>query len=313
MIKRFAYKSISILVISTLVFVYYLIFFGDGQADPYYIRFTTGKYPSLIIGSSRSAQGVLPSILNESNLDFERPIFNFSFTNIDTPYGPYYLESIKKKIRGSNNNNGLFIIDVTPILLATNKSNITDDPTFFREKNSFVHQLLTYHTSPNLEYLLRFYQYPYYKMSMERYIRSFLKQSILLHDDGWLEINVPMDKSSILRRTNSKLNTYKKMFEQYTFSQTRLIFLKKTIEYLKQHGKVYLVRIPVSPEMLEMENIFLPDFNHLLEDLALATNCQYLNLSNYSDSYLTIDGNHLWKDESSRFTSMLVNYVNQLQ
>jgi zona occludens toxin (predicted ATPase) len=82
---------------------------ANGESDAYYERLTTPAQTSLIIGTSRSAQGILPSILN-SELG-RSDIYNFSFTISHSPYGPVYLDRIDQKLL-KNSKNGIFILSV---------------------------------------------------------------------------------------------------------------------------------------------------------------------------------------------------------
>ena len=79
-----------IIVLLTILGVFWQ---ADGKTDPFYLRFTTDKQNSLILGTSRAAQGLLPEVLN-SKLNRD-DFFNYSFTLGHSPYGPTYLKSIK--------------------------------------------------------------------------------------------------------------------------------------------------------------------------------------------------------------------------
>ena len=51
--------SIPILIFSALI-----VLKADGNLDPFYIRFTTPKQKNMILGTSRAAQGLQPSIFD---------------------------------------------------------------------------------------------------------------------------------------------------------------------------------------------------------------------------------------------------------
>ena len=82
---------ISIITLSVISFIFLK---ADGYTDPFYIRFTTPKQQNLILGTSRAAQGIQPRFFKEMmGVD----IYNYAFTIGQSPYGPVYLKSIKRK------------------------------------------------------------------------------------------------------------------------------------------------------------------------------------------------------------------------
>lgn len=96
---------IQVLVFCAIAVGLFLAFLSqaDGSTDPFYIRFTTPQQESLILGTSRAAQGLQPKVFDSiSSLD----IYNYAFTIGHSPYGKTYLNSIKKKIR-ENTKNGV--------------------------------------------------------------------------------------------------------------------------------------------------------------------------------------------------------------
>ena len=75
-------------------------FLANGTTDEYYLRFTTERQRSMILGGSRAAQGLHPDILNaRAGADrFEGPLYGFAFTIAHSPYGPAYLHAIVEKL-----------------------------------------------------------------------------------------------------------------------------------------------------------------------------------------------------------------------
>ena len=61
--SRFLIKLIVFSIFPTLT-LYYLLLMENGTADPFYQRFTTSKQEALILGNSKAAQGIIPTILN---------------------------------------------------------------------------------------------------------------------------------------------------------------------------------------------------------------------------------------------------------
>ena len=154
-----------ILVILSFIFI---IFYSiDGYDDPHYLRFTTSKKKSLIIGDSRSAFGLRPDILN--NELSRNDIYNFSFDIHTSPFGKIYYEKIKEFLEPSND--GLFIISVTPYSLS-NYDPFNADKRFNYGKREYNR---SFYDTPlnipiNLFYLLKYF---------EKNIIQFLHEMIL--------------------------------------------------------------------------------------------------------------------------------------
>jgi hypothetical protein len=148
---RFA-KKISIFTITVaVVFTAYARFFIGGEDDNFYRRFTSPPAPSLVVGSSRCAQGIVPSVINNSSLPFARPLYNYCFTNGNSPYGPYYLRSIKKKTKGDKD--GVFIVEVNPWTLSVSEPSLSENE--YREANRLIGKMeIVNSIDPNLEYIL---------------------------------------------------------------------------------------------------------------------------------------------------------------
>lgn len=73
------------------------------------------------------------------------------------------------------------------------------------------------------------------------------------------------------------------------------------INYLRTKGRVYLVRLPTSKELIAIENKKYPHFNTLIRDMARKQNVQFFDFSaNYAE-YDYTDGNHLYKESGKSF------------
>ncbi len=212
---------------------------------------------------------------------------NFAFTLSHSPFGPAYLNLIKEKVEEVKD--GLFIIAVDPWAV----SSLTRQeaaPENFRENKSFTSKINLVNVSPNYEYILRFYDEPLYHVFERKH------RTMKLHKNGWLEVNVPVDSSVVAARIHTKVKDYKKYAEHGALSALRIQALKETIEFLKTHGEVYLVRLPVAKEMSDIENKYAPSFDTLAQRIANEYNIHYLNYFMESGEFLTTDGNHLYKE-----------------
>jgi len=288
--KKFLFK-IFLFFISFffIIFIFFSLLEDQLAQDNFYFKFTTPKQSSMILGTSRAAQGLVPEIINnELNID----IYNYSFTLMNSSYGPSYLNSIKKKIN-KKNKNGVFILAVDPWSIST-KNNTNDDINLFRERELFVQKLNFVNVNPNFEYLFRFSQNSFYDLLN----KNTNDPSTFLHKrSGWLEINVPMDSISKHQRFVNKISQYNKNIDLYTHSEKRLTYLKETIDYLKSFGKVYLVRLPVHIKMMEIENEFMPNFNNKIKSL-ITNDVVFFDMTKSDQKYIYTDGNHLHKSSS---------------
>ncbi len=315
--KTFLIKS-GLFLIVVLASISFVFIQADGYSDPFYMRFTSPKQSALILGSSKAAQGLMPSVLNEKlNRD---DIYNYAFTLHHSPYGPTYLESIKKKLK-TDIANGLFIITVDPWCI-TSDSETPNDSTLFEELNLCLEKTNTVDRNPNFEYLIESYSRFYIKI-------LYNNSPMFLHDDGWLESAINLGNSDNIQthrktinmsskmhenRLDASIKRYKKKRKTYKYSSFREEYLKLTIEYLKTKGDVYLVRLPVHPDMYDVEQSLMPDFNEKMNIIAANRNISYFNMIPQSVNYIFNDGNHLnrlsSKDVSIEVSQWILNNTN---
>ena len=104
-----------------------------------------------------------------------------------------------------------------------------------------------------------------------------------------------MDSSIVQKRTTKRLTAYEDdVLPTHKFSTFRLAYLNKTIQYLKKFGKVYLVRLPVSTKMFNLETFYMNDFDSRIAK-AINTSDGYLDMTPLNANYTFTDGNHLHK------------------
>jgi hypothetical protein len=283
--KKFLIET-TLFSVAIIASVYFVFLQADGKSDPFYSRTTTPKQSSLILGSSKAAQGLMPEALNPY---LETDIYNFSFTVAHSPFGPSYLSAIEKKL-GPNSKDGVFIITVDPWSISSDGIDPNDENQF-GESKSFMGKLSSFSSKPNISYLLNSYG--------DNYIKILMNFSLMeVHDDGWLEVFPPMDSTSMKSRIAENIQEQKTKLKNYKFSQTRFEYLKKTIETLKNHGKVYLVKLPVDDRIAEIEARLLPNFDEKIDKLAKSAAVPYLNLMNSDTKFTFTDGIHLYKDSA---------------
>lgn len=281
--KKFLIGTSVFLLITTLAFLGVLSL-ANGYTDPFYVRFTTPQQSNLVLGTSRSAQGVLPSVLDSA---LGKDFFNYSFTIAQSPFGPTYLNSIKKKL-DPGTKNGTFIVTVDPWSISNNGDD-PDDPANFTEAALLLGDIHAVNSNPNLEYAIKHLKGKYHT------ILSTRSGSMFLHRDGWLEVTVDMDPKVVQARIAEKVENYRNdNLPGRKLSSVRSASLLETVTYLKKHGSVYLVRLPVSPGIFAIEQELMPDFDDIIAPV-IALSDGYLDMTPENDQYRFTDGNHLWK------------------
>ena len=152
-------KYILYIIISFLLAVFSIFHLVDGHDSSYYLKFTSKKQTSLILGNSRSAQGIRPDIIN-AILD-RNDIYNYAFTLSSSPYGQLYFNSIKNKLT-KKENDGIFIIEVSPRSISINQKN-EKESSIFRESDKIL-AISHVNYSPNFHYLFTRYPKKYFNI-----------------------------------------------------------------------------------------------------------------------------------------------------
>lgn len=299
--KKFLIKSLIFLVIVISIISIILIEFG-GYVDYFYEKFTTPKANSLILGDSRSMQGIQPAVINDyfSSSDYELPMMNYSFTIAQISYGPIYTRSIKKKL-DQNTKKGLFIITVNPWVLSTREGDHFENDLFF-EEGLPPHNMTNVNISPNFEYLIKNFNYFHFK--------SIVRRTSKMHKDGWLEeSNLPKDSIMLNRWKEGQLVLYKDFASRWGKSEFRLKSLENLVTLLGEHGDAILLRMPVDKEITKIESDFWPSFDIEINKIANNTNTEYINFTTDSNQFKTYDGNHLDKYGGVTFTKTLCDSI----
>jgi hypothetical protein len=315
-VKKFLFQVVffGILVLIPVIFVFFI---ADGTTDPYYMRFTSPRQKNLIIGTSRAAQGIVPSVLdsllkNRHHLD-GGSFFNYAFTLTHSPYGPTYLKSIQGKL-DTHAGAGIFILTVDPWSISSeagDPENLND----FKESRLFLERTRFVNMFPNLCYLVNSYDKAFIniiKNRVQKLHRFESAETLYLHDNGWLEVNIAMDSAAVRKRTLAKIESYRSEFlPLYKNSNLRYQYLKQTIQYLKQFGRVFLVRLPVDIGILQVENEFMPQFDKKIKELSLDTKTPYLDMTKGPDAttFEFTDGNHLYRNSSRDVTRKIGNWI----
>jgi hypothetical protein len=279
--------------------------FADGKTDDFYLRFTTPKAPSLILGSSRAAQGIQPDSLQLwfTASGFATPLFNFAFTSPASPYGETYYKAIMEKL-GESNDKGFFILAVEPYTLG---ELVNSKDTALIELKGQLYNAHWFNQSPNLEYLLHHYNYGWGRLALTS--AGIIKNNNTLHDNGWLEVNVVVDSTIAAQRARSNIADRREDFGKFNMSAYRLNWLNKLVGTLKNHGSVLLLRMPVSPEFYAFENELAPDFNRLVTEVAQQQGVIYHDFNDMSHLLAFKDGHHMQLSSTPIFSGYLHHWL----
>lgn len=289
-------------MILCLVCFAFILSRADGDTDPFYIRFTTPKQENMILGTSRAAQGIIPQVLDNK---LKKNFFNYAFTVAHSPFGEVYLKSIKAKLNSSTKN-GIFIISVDPWSICSTTED-PNDSSNFRENNLCLANTPIVDMNPNFIYLIKNLKGKYFTVITKT------KGALFLHKDGWLEVTLPMDSVSVKTREDDKIEMYKRdNLPYYKFSDLRLEYLKKTIEFLNSHGDVYLVRLPIPDRMMKLENKLMPGFSDLIEKEVAPLSRGFFDMTTLPNNFQFTDGNHLYKTSGKIVTEKIAEWISTL-
>ncbi|KQT15521.1 hypothetical protein ASG31_14775 [Chryseobacterium sp. Leaf404] len=304
--KKSLFK-LALFSILPLLVIGYAVFLTGKKTDDFYKRFSSPQQNSLILGSSRAAgmnPAILDSILNTKYPDVK--LYNYAFTWAHSPYGPKYLESVKKKIKPETKS-GFFIVTVEPTALMVDK-NLPDSPENYNENDKSVAMTSTVSGNPNFEYLLENYNFSITHVLNRKILpeKNAIGTSEIL-DNG--KIKVTRLKAVSLEKLNKENKIRMAEFEDrminLKFSERRLSYLAETIDFLKKHGTVVLVRMPINTAPYLIEKKYYPDFDSKISILSSQKNVLYINYNNLKNDYLYGDEVHLTSESMDKFSQDL--------
>ncbi|MFT5242382.1 MAG: hypothetical protein ACJA1H_000290 [Glaciecola sp.] len=299
--KQFLIKIVIFgnVIIASIMAVFLM---ADATTDPFYKKFTSSKQSSLILGSSRIAEGLNPSIINKELHGINS--YNYAFTYNTSPYGPTYLNSIKLKL-DTTVKNQIFILGVDPWVLSTESKDPNDLKTF-DEQDNFLGTLKKVNSNPNFNYLIHNYS--------ELYIKILYNNTpLVVRDDGFMKLTVTLTDEFIEHKKEKTLDNYRGKLVGYNFSYLRLEYLRETINYLQNFGQVYLVRPPIDFQLLEIENTLKSNFDDVINDLSAELKVPYFNFSTRGDEYYYADGHHLLPESADRLSKEIAITIKKVK
>jgi hypothetical protein len=273
---------------------------ADGHTDAYYLKCSSPRQSGLILGTSKAAQGLQPAIFADS---LHPPLYNYAFSLGISPFGPTYHRAIMRKLDPTTKG-GLFVITVDPWSIAS-KAERPNDSSQFRERALCLRPKAQTHTQPNWGYLLHHFEGGFYQL-------LWPSAAAYLHDDGWLEVNLPLDSASVNRRRAGTMRYYGSLRPNYQYSSLRLQSLQQTIMALAAHGRVYLLRMPVPPELMAIERALMPDFEARIQPAAQLAD-GYLDLSDWQASLYDTDGCHLTAASGRRVSAQVAAWIKEME
>lgn len=288
-------------------FIGYAVYITGKNTDDFYKRFSSPQQNSLILGSSRAAS-MNPEIIDQviRKKYPEARLYDYAFTWAHSPYGPKYFESIEKKVE-SHTKNGIFIVTVEPTALMVSKKS-PDSPEYFIENDKSVAKTSHVSVNPNLEYLLESFDFSITKELNKKIMpdkNQMVEVSIL--DNGQVQGKVIKRFSPEKRKAvnKEKMDELKNRIAGLTMSPIRLQYFAKTVAFLKKHGKVVLVRMPISKTAYAIENSFIPDFDKIITGISQAEKVPYINYNAFSNRYEWIDEVHLEPASMDKFSGQI--------
>ncbi|HRD51405.1 MAG TPA: hypothetical protein PKY96_02035, partial [Flavobacteriales bacterium] len=195
---------------------------------------------------------------------------------------------------------GVFVLTVDPWGLDMKPGD--GDGTGWAENEQALARLRTMSMRPNIEYLLTEYDKPI----LTPLLPGPDKESdMLLHENGWLEVRINMDSAKVARRTAQKLKDYRRNAKVSRLSPLRVACLMQLADSLSPYGTVVLARLPVSAEMLAIEDEIVPHFDAVMHRIAHAKGILYLNYARDPGHWIFTDGNHLAAVEAGRLAALI--------
>ncbi|KMQ68287.1 hypothetical protein ACM39_10415 [Chryseobacterium sp. FH2] len=299
--KKFLIK-ISFYIVGVIAVLLFLGTYADGNTDDNYRHFTGPKPSNMILGDSRGSQALVPDVLDKKFKG--RKFDNFSLNLTESPYGKVYLEAVKKKL-DPNTKDGIFILTVDPWNVSIGKDIKSEKD--YSENTSALADVHFYDMEPNYEYLLKHYSRSWFNIFRER--EAVVRSNTYLHKNGWMEVTVDVHPDTLKIREASKIKQYENFVKTQKLSRYRLDAFEDIIKYLKNRGTVYIVRIPGFKGIMDIENLYSPDFSKTIEAIARKNNVKFFDFSSQYDRYIYTDGNHMYKESGKIFTEQIADSI----
>ena len=280
---------------------------------------------SMIFGTSRSAQGVNPDILNENSSDTGH-WFNFSFNLSQSPWNDAYVDAIIEKITCSidTSKSSHFLIFVDPWTL--DEFCGAGERSWFNESwaapcGSEVFKYGWHNTNP-LDVLSFGSCNDLLSVMASTVPRQFIgwitQQSSFyensgIQDNGWLPNKGELtlrETAQAIKDKVSHYETFKIIGKRWPYS-TNADALVRLIDFIHStlpESTITLIRPPVTDLMLELEDNWFPETNSWLRELANKKKVQFVDANEEWTDKSTMDfkdAHHLTIPGANRFSDFL--------
>ncbi len=298
--KKFLLNTFAFILLLLSVYGIIFILVPPKNYGAAYIRVASPQYYSLIIGSSVSARGLSPSVMQQSLGDiYAFPMINFSFDLGTSPYGELYFSRISEKLKPNKNKNSLFIISVEPYTIADFETDRGNDK---REYRGILSEINNVTSKPNWGYL---FKHVFFTKNFVTFDFDNNQSGCDSYGFDASDLNMDTDKEYKVReRIETFIYPYYRdeVKPNYRPSQYRLSYLGKIIDLLKKNGDVFLIRMPFEFELYELTNSIAPDFDSNMQSIAKKHGVRYISFWDNPSNYKTTDGVHLYKIEAEKIS-----------
>ncbi len=286
---------------------------------------------SMIFGTSRSAQGVNPAVL-EQYAPHTGKWFNFSFTLGSSPWNEAYagaiIEKIDCSIQSDKKSTFLFFVDPWALDERRGKGSVG----WFSKPWSFV-------CTPSLLGVLSYSQektnpldvisfgsgsdfLSVFWSSLPRQILATIRKSQSfpslqgVQSNGWLPNVSIKTKEQIRQSIEEKLKEYqtKQIGENWPDSRN-VESVSKVVHHIYSTYEQYdiiLIRPPVTREMYELEQQLFPKANNTFLELARLNNVGFIDANKQwanNNDFLYNDAHHLNTEGAKEFSKFLAEYL----
>ena len=284
-------------IITVLYIIGFAISIHSNDVDnifPRTVKFMTEKHPfSIIAGSSRAGQAGDPF-----SLSIAENFYNTAFSNTHSPFNSAYVNGIKNFTDWNDSTNRITLIEVNPWTIRTAEN---------KPENPGEEYFNLYNPEEGYLSLWRIF---INDIGLGKSFRSLFYEDVQKIDEGG-RLRVEFDSFWMYNNQSAslkkKINAYKNSpeFMRGHVSDYRIKNLEELIGYGKKHGRVVMLRFPISNEMLEIEDQMHPGFNREMSEIAGKAGIEYLDLTVWNHRFSTTDGNHIWNTDVPRFSKML--------
>lgn len=280
---------ISCMVLASLALVLNEV--GEDFSDRFYHKFTY-RANSMITGSSRALYALNPEMI-DSFIHARPPFLNFAFTQRTSPFGELYYKAICGKV-SEETADGIFVVEVTPL-------SVYSDDEYRSEEELILSKMVVYNMDPNYNYLFANSQRPFYQFFLHPESTNSVEHA---HRSGWYAYDQLPDEATIRKQGEAQVKTLTNLFQRTQGLDYRYYWFNRTVEELVNHGQVILLRLPVAPEIRNMEQEYYPEFDSLMTAVAGRYKVHYLDMSRTS-GWTYYDFQHMTAESANRFSLAL--------